>query len=109
VQPISYEVFGARFVRHAVSVERIERTIGAVAAEPVQLGPEAMGPGGAAEVRARGEVREVRARRVGDVDAEVRRQVTRVVNDRIDSEAARRARTIDILPLIDVAWRPPGE
>jgi hypothetical protein len=44
--------------------------------------------------------------RIGDVDGELRRQVARVVNERVASEDAARLRTIDILSLIDSSWQP---
>lgn len=51
----------------------------------------------------------VRARvlsRLGNVEDEVRRQVARFVRERVDSDEGEQARRIDILPLIDAAWRP---
>ena len=43
--------------------------------------------------------------KIGDVDNELRRQVARVVNERVESEDAARLRTIDVLSLIDDAWQ----
>ena len=51
----------------------------------------------------------VRARvlsRLGNVEDEVRRQVARFVRERVDSVEGESARRIEILPLIDEAWRP---
>lgn len=51
----------------------------------------------------------VRARvlsRLGNVEDEVRRQVSRFVRERVASEEGERARRIEILPLIDEAWSP---
>jgi hypothetical protein len=42
--------------------------------------------------------------RIGNVDGEVRKNVARVVNERADSEAAREARTIDVLAYVDGHW-----
>ena len=44
--------------------------------------------------------------RLGNVEDEIRRQVARFVRDRVDSQAGERARRIEILPMIDRAWRP---
>jgi hypothetical protein len=41
--------------------------------------------------------------RVGNIDGEVRKHVVRVVNERLDSEAARASRRIDVAALIDKA------
>jgi hypothetical protein len=44
--------------------------------------------------------------RLGNVEDEIRRQVARVVRERVDSPEGERARRIAILPMIDRAWRP---
>jgi hypothetical protein len=44
--------------------------------------------------------------RLGNVEDEIRRQVAKFVRERVDSPAGERARRIEILPMIDRAWRP---
>ena len=44
--------------------------------------------------------------RLGNVEDEVRRHVARFVRERVDSPEGQRARRVEILPLIDQAWRP---
>lgn len=44
--------------------------------------------------------------RLGNVEDEVRRHVARFVRERVDSPEGLQARRIEILPLIDEAWRP---
>ncbi|MEY2568696.1 MAG: hypothetical protein QOE35_3225 [Actinomycetota bacterium] len=44
--------------------------------------------------------------RLGNVEDEIRRHVARFVRERVDSPEGERARRIEILPLIDQAWRP---
>jgi hypothetical protein len=44
--------------------------------------------------------------RLGNVEDEIKRQVARFVRERVDSPAGERARRIEILPMIDRAWRP---
>jgi len=44
--------------------------------------------------------------RLGNVEDEIRRQVARFVRDKVDSPEGIAARRIEILPLIDRAWRP---
>jgi hypothetical protein len=44
--------------------------------------------------------------RLGSVEDEIRRHVARFVRERVDSPAGERARRIEILPMIDRAWRP---
>lgn len=44
--------------------------------------------------------------RLGNVEDEVRRQVAKFVRDKVDSPEGVAARRIEILPLIDRAWRP---
>lgn len=44
--------------------------------------------------------------RLGNVEDEIRRQVARFVRERVDSPDGQRARRVEILPLIDQAWRP---
>lgn len=64
----------------------------------------------AADVRVRLDASGMRAKvlgRVGGIDEEVRGQVVRVVQERVQSDAARAARTIDVLALVDQAW-PAG-
>lgn len=47
--------------------------------------------------------------RLGNVEDEIRRQVARFVRERVDGPAGERARRIEILPMIDRAWRPEDE
>jgi hypothetical protein len=42
--------------------------------------------------------------RVGNVDGEVRKHVSRIVNERIESEAAVKARVIEVLAAVDDLW-----
>jgi hypothetical protein len=44
--------------------------------------------------------------RLGNVEDEIKRQVARFVREQVDSPAGERARRIEILPMIDQAWRP---
>ena len=44
--------------------------------------------------------------RLGNVEDEIRRQVARFVREQVDSPKGKRARRIEILPMIDKAWRP---
>lgn len=44
--------------------------------------------------------------RLGNVEDEIKRQVARFVREQVDSPAGQRARRIEILPMIDRAWRP---
>ncbi|MGH2730055.1 MAG: hypothetical protein ACRDJI_05535 [Actinomycetota bacterium] len=46
--------------------------------------------------------------RIGNIDGEVRKQVARVVNERLDSEHARASRRIDVAALIDKALDERG-
>lgn len=43
--------------------------------------------------------------RLGNVEDEIKRQVARFVCEQVDSPAGERARRIEILPMIDRAWR----
>ena len=43
--------------------------------------------------------------RLGNVEDEIKRQVARFVREKVDSPEGERARRIDILPMIDRAWR----
>ena len=54
-------------------------------------------------VRADG-VRAKVLQRLGRVDDEVRANVARVVNERLEADAGRAAREIDLMPLIERAW-----
>lgn len=56
MEHISYEQFGVNFVAAAVTVERVEASIGEMSGDPVNVGPMPAGPGGIATVRAVGEV-----------------------------------------------------
>lgn len=47
--------------------------------------------------------------RLGNVEDEIRRQVARFVRERVDGPAGEGARRIEILPMIDRAWRPEDE
>ena len=42
--------------------------------------------------------------RVGNIDEEVRTQVVRVVNDRVNADKARASREIDVATMIDESW-----
>lgn len=53
---ISYETFGANFVRYAVTPERIATSMTRVAGDSVDVGPMAAGPGGIATVTATGRI-----------------------------------------------------
>jgi hypothetical protein len=44
--------------------------------------------------------------RLGNVEDEIKRHVARFVRERVDSPEGQRARRVEILPLIDQAWRP---
>jgi hypothetical protein len=59
---ISYERFGANFVQHVVTPERIAATIARVSGGEVNAGPMAAGPGGAASVTATGSIGEIEVR-----------------------------------------------
>jgi hypothetical protein len=61
----------------------------------------------AIEVRLRAEgMRAKVLSRLGNVDDEIRRHVARFVREKVDSPEGIAARRIEILPLIDRAWRP---
>jgi hypothetical protein len=47
--------------------------------------------------------------RLGNVEDEIRRQVARFVRERVDSPQGEQARRVEILPLIDRAWRSDPE
>jgi hypothetical protein len=181
---ITYEEFGANFVKHVVTPERVAGTISRLAGGEVKAGPMPAGPGGAASVTASGQIGEIVARassaggrlsfeavipidlllevrvagadhryrgrlnvpltmrvravapvtliidvdpvlsdkvevelsadgvrakvlqRLGNVNEEVRRTVSTIVNERLTSAAAREARHLDILSFVDKAWNP---
>jgi hypothetical protein len=42
--------------------------------------------------------------RVGNVDGEVRKQVAKIVNERVGSDAATKARVIEVLGAVDDLW-----
>ena len=46
-------------------------------------------------------------KRVGDIDAEVKAEVARIVNEKMNTPAAREQREIDIAELIDRSWDGP--
>ena len=43
-------------------------------------------------------------KKVGNIDAEVRAEVARIVNEKMNTDAARSERVIDVAALIDEAW-----
>ena len=46
--------------------------------------------------------------RLGDIDGEVKAEVARIVNEKMNTPAAREQREIDIAALVDASWeRPP--
>jgi hypothetical protein len=45
--------------------------------------------------------------KVGNIDAEVKAQVARTVNERMDTEKARAARVIDVAALVEESWNSP--
>ncbi len=51
---LSYAEFGERFFFYAVTAERIEASLERLAGDPIAFGPIAAGPGGIAQVKARG-------------------------------------------------------
>ena len=57
---ISYEEFGANFVAHVVTPERVGETIARLAGDEIAVGPMEAGPGGAASVMATGRVGAIR-------------------------------------------------
>ena len=178
---ISYEQFGANFVRHAVTAERIAASITDIAGESIDVGPTPAGPGGIATATSTVRIGTVRVtphpgdlvsfdavlpidldlevklgpvvntfrglvevplrftvnvaqpltfaieaapvvgndikvdlrstsfgadilQQVGNIDAEVRGQVARMVNERMSTEKEKAARTIDVGALIDESW-----
>jgi hypothetical protein len=46
-------------------------------------------------------------KRVGDIDSEVKAEVARIVNEKMNTPAARAQREIDIAALIDTSWDQP--
>ncbi|MEH3032444.1 MAG: hypothetical protein PGN07_00010 [Aeromicrobium erythreum] len=60
----SYEEFGVAFFEYAVSEEKVLASVREMAAEPIDMGPVGVGPGGAAQVRATGSVGEPEATRL---------------------------------------------
>ena len=54
MSPLTYAEFGERFFFYAVTAERIEASLSALAGDPIAFGPIAAGPGGIAQVKARG-------------------------------------------------------
>lgn len=178
---ISYEQFGANFVRHAVTAERIAASITEVAGDTIEEGPTPAGPGGIATATSTGRIGTVRVvpnpgdlvrfdavlpieldlevklgpvgnryrglvevplkltvhvarplmlvieiapvagnevrvdmrstsvggdvlQRVGNIDAEVQGQVARIVNQKMSTDKAKAARTIDVGALVDESW-----
>lgn len=64
---VSYADFGARFVRTAVTRERVEEAVAKLAGRPIDVGPLGVGPLGLVKVRADGAVGEpVLSQRDGD-------------------------------------------
>jgi hypothetical protein len=55
---VNYEEFGATFVRHAVTPERIRAVIQTITGEAVRVGPMHAGPGGVATANAVGQITE---------------------------------------------------
>jgi hypothetical protein len=60
---IPYERFGVNFVEHAVTAERIAKSIEDVAGDGIEVGPMQTGPGGLASVKATGRIGTVVAAR----------------------------------------------
>jgi hypothetical protein len=60
MQEISYEEFGANFVAHVVTPQRVAATITRLAGDSISVGPMEAGPGGAASVSATGRVGPIR-------------------------------------------------
>jgi hypothetical protein len=52
----TYEEFGARFFRAAVTPERILGAVDGIAGEPIDFGPMGVGPGRIAQVTAKGQI-----------------------------------------------------
>ncbi|HUR77543.1 MAG TPA: hypothetical protein VMZ22_06335 [Acidimicrobiales bacterium] len=67
MEPVSYQDFGAALIDEAVTAQRIERAVGDVAGDHVEVGPMLVGPGDAASVVAKGTIGAPSAR---SVDAE---------------------------------------
>lgn len=64
----TYEEFGREFFEYAVSREAVLDSVRELAAEPIDVGPMSVGPGGVARVTVRGEVAEPSAERLdGDL------------------------------------------
>ncbi len=64
----TYEEFGREFFEYAVSRERVLESVREMAAEPIEVGPMSVGPGGVARVTVRGEAGDPTAERLdGDL------------------------------------------
>jgi hypothetical protein len=65
---VEYAEFGERFVRRAVTEQRVLRAVAALAGHPVRFGPIGVGPGGLVKASATGDVgHPALTRRAGDL------------------------------------------